>query len=770
MTPASWLAAMITPENDFEGAPLLRKEFTLEDGHGAVVKATLRATALGVYEASINGVPAGPDVLSPGWSSYEWRLRHRSYDVTALIRPTTVIGVELGNGWYRGRLAWHGMSNLYGSELGFFGQLDIEFEDGHVQSVASDTSWQAGPSATTFNDLYDGQAIDARRLQQGWAEPGFVPGTGWTGVREVAFDAGRLADPVGPPVVRAGAVRPVEVFTSPSGKTLVDFGQNLVGWLRFTVQGEAGHAITIRHAEVLEDGELGVRPLRSAKATDTFILSGGQDSFEPTKTFHGFRYAEVTGWPGTLTADDLEAVVVHSDLERTGTFECSNELVNQLHRNIVWGLRGNFLDLPTDCPQRDERLGWTGDIAVFAPTAAYLYNVKGFLQDWLLDLAAEQKAQDGLVPITVPDVLKYCPQPAEFPAPESSALWSEASVWVPWALWEAYGDLSVLKNQYESMAAHTRRVEGLLSPAGLWDSGFQFGDWLDPDAAPDQPWAAKADTAVVATACMYRTARLTAQAAGLLGKYDDEASFDALAARVRNAFAEHYVAADGTISSDCTTVYALAIAFDVLLTPELREFAGNRLAELVRDNGYRVSTGFAGTPFITHALTDTGHVDEAYRLLLEEGCPSWLYPVTMGATTVWERWDSMLPDGTINPGEMTSFNHYALGAVADWMHKAIGGIRPLEPGYARLLIQPQPQPQPQPGEGIEWANTSLKTPHGEVRTAWKYDGGGFRLEATVPDGVAADVVLPDGARHGVTGGTHLFDCALAPAPGYEVSR
>ncbi|WP_314216042.1 family 78 glycoside hydrolase catalytic domain [Pseudarthrobacter equi] len=764
MTSASWLAAMITPENDFDGAPLLRKEFTLEEGHGAVVKATLRATALGVYEASINGVPAGPDVLSPGWSSYEWRLRHRSYDVTALIRPTTVIGVELGNGWYRGRLAWHGMSNLYGSELGFFGQMDIEFADGHVQSVASDASWQAGLSATTFNDLYDGQTIDSRRLQQGWAEPGFVPGTGWTGAREVAFDVGRLAEPVGPPVVRAGVVRPVEVFTSPGGKTLVDFGQNLVGWLRFTVQGEAGHTITIRHAEVLEEGELGVRPLRTAKATDTFILSGGQDSFEPTKTFHGFRYAEVTGWPGDLTEGDLEAVVVHSDLERTGTFECSNELVNQLHRNIVWGLRGNFLDLPTDCPQRDERLGWTGDIGVFAPTAAFVYDVKGFLQDWLLDLAAEQKAQDGLVPITVPDVLKYCPQPAEFPAPESSALWSEASVWVPWALWEAYGDLSVLENQYESMAAHTRRVEGLLSPAGLWDSGFQFGDWLDPDAAPDQPWAAKADTAVVATACMYRTAILTARAAGLLGKHDDEASFEALAARVRNAFAEHYVAADGTISSDCTTVYALAIAFDVLLTPELREFAGNRLAELVRDNSYRVSTGFAGTPFITHALTDTGHVDGAYRLLLEEGCPSWLYPVTMGATTVWERWDSMLPDGTINPGEMTSFNHYALGAVADWMHKAIGGIRPLEPGYSRVLIQPQP------GEGIDWASTSLKTPHGEVRTAWKYDDGGFRLEATVPDGVAADVVLPDGARHGVTGGTHHFEAALAPAPDYEVSR
>ena len=754
MTSAPWHAAMITPDNDFDGAPLLRKEFSLEEGHGAVVKATLRATAFGVYEAFINGARVADDVLSPGWSSYEWRLRYRSYDVTSLIKPATVIGVELGNGWYRGRLAWHGMSNLYGSELGFFGQLDIEFADGHVQCIASDTTWQAGPSATTFNDLYDGQTIDARRIQQGWAEPGFVAGAGWTGVRELAFDAERLAEPVGPPVVRAGVVKPAKVFISPSGKTLVDFGQNLVGWLRFSVQGEAGQAIIVRHAEVLEDGELGVRPLRSAKAADTFFLSGGRDSFEPTKTFHGFRYAEISGWPGELNEGDLEAVVVHSDLERIGTFECSNDLVNQLHRNVVWGLRGNFLDLPTDCPQRDERLGWTGDIAVFAPAAAYLYDVKGFLQDWLLDLAAEQKAADGLVPITVPDALKYCPQPAEFPAPESSALWSEASVWVPWALWEAYGDLEVLRNQYESMASHTRRVEGLLSPAGLWDSGFQFGDWLDPDAAPDQPWAAKADTGVVATACMYRTALMTAQAAGLLGKHDDEAHFAALAARVRTAFATNYVEADGTIRSDCTTVYALAIAFDLLGTPQLREFAGSRLAELVRDNGYRVSTGFAGTPFITHALTDTGHVDEAYRLLLEEGCPSWLYSVIMGATTVWERWDSMLPDGSINPGEMTSFNHYALGAVADWMHKAIGGIRPLEPGYARVLIAPQP------GEGIDWARTSLKTPHGEVRVAWTNDAGEFRLEATVPDGVAADVVLPGGARHRVTGGTHSFSAPL----------
>ncbi|WP_406634575.1 glycoside hydrolase family 78 protein [Pseudarthrobacter quantipunctorum] len=753
---APWQAAMITPAEDFDGAPFLRKEFQLAEGHGGVAWATLRATAFGVYEALINGVPVGEDVLSPGWSSYEWRLRYRSYDVTSLLGPTTVIGVSLGNGWYRGRLAWHGMSNLYGDKLGFFGQLDIEFEDGFVQSVASDSSWQSGPSGTTFNDLYDGQTIDARRNQPGWAEPGFDAGS-WAGVRALEFDAGRLAEPVGPPVVRTGVVNPVKVFTSPSGKTLVDFGQNLVGWLRFTVQGEAGQSITVRHAEVLEDGELGVRPLRSAKATDTFILSGGEDFFEPTKTFHGFRYAEISGWPGTLTEDSLEAVVVHSDLERTGTFECSNELVNKLHRNIVWGLRGNFLDLPTDCPQRDERLGWTGDIAVFAPTAAFLYDVKGFLQDWLLDLAAEQKAADGLVPITVPDALKYCPQPPEFPKLESSALWSEASVWVPWALWEAYGDTTVLENQYESMASHTRRVEGLLSDTGLWDTGFQFGDWLDPDAEPDKPWDAKADTGVVATTCMFRTAYITAQTARLLGRQADAEYFEQLAARVQASFLEHYVSGDGTIHSDCTTVYALAIAFGILPSRAHVDFAGERLAELVRKNDYRVSTGFAGTPFITHALTDTGHADEAYRLLLEEGCPSWLYPVTMGATTVWERWDSVLPDGTINPGEMTSFNHYALGAVADWMHKTVGGIKPLAPGYAKVLIAPVP------GQGIDWAKTSLKTPHGTIRVEWRLDDGAFHLEATVPEGVEADVVLPDGEPRTFQGGTHSFDHRIVAA-------
>jgi alpha-L-rhamnosidase len=750
---------MIAPDEDFGGAPLLRKEFTLAAGHGTPVRAILKATAFGVYEASINGRPVSDDVLSPGWSSYEWRLRYRSYDVTTLLGPVNVLGASLGNGWYRGNLSWNGNSAFYGQELGFFAQLEITYGDGFVQTIATDETWESGPSATTANDIYNGQSIDARLAGQDWCQPGFNAGS-WAGVHILELDTKRLTEPVGPPVVRQEVLKPVKIFRSPSGKTLLDFGQNLVGWLRFTVQGEPGQVITLRHAEVLEDGELGVRPLRTAQATDTFTLSGGVDFFEPTLTFHGFRYAEVSSWPGDLTEESIEAVVVHSALQRTGDFECSSALVNQLHRNIVWGLKGNFLDLPTDCPQRNERLGWTGDIAVFAPTAAFLYDVKDFLQDWLLDLAAEQKAANGLVPFTVPDILKYEEHPKEFPAPESTALWSEAAVWVPWALWEAYGDPAVLSTQYESMAAHTRRVEGLLSPNNLWDQGFQFGDWLDPDAASDQPWNSKADNGVVATACLFRTARIMADAAELLGRPEDAARFAGLAERVRTAFNAHYVTPDGTVRSDCTTVYALALAFEVL-DPGKRSYAAKRLSELVRKNDYRVSTGFAGTPFITWALSENGYVEDAYHLLLEEQCPSWLYPVTIGATTVWERWDSMLPDGTINPGEMTSFNHYALGAVADWMHKAIGGIRPLAPGYAKVLFAPRL------GQGIDWAKTSLASPHGTIRAEWHFTADGkCQLTATVPPGVAADVELPGSPRHSIGAGTHtLTSTAVMPAGG-----
>ncbi|MET0447143.1 MAG: family 78 glycoside hydrolase catalytic domain [Aeromicrobium sp.] len=518
----------IAPDQEFDGAPLLRREVRLDAGHGAVSSATLQLSALGVCEAWINGQPVSQDVLTPGWSSFEWRRRFAEYDVTALVGGESLaIGVALGNGWHRGRLGWTGRSAFYGDELGAHVDLLLRFEDGHEQRVVTDHAWRAGASATTANELYDGQSIDARRVLDGWAAPGFDDGA-WVGVHPVTTDA-TLEPYVGPAVRRQEELPVVETWLSPSGKRLVDFGQNLVGWLRVRVRGEAGTVITVRHAEVLENDELGTRPLRTAAATDRFTLSGGDDEFEPTFTFHGFRYAEIEGWPGDFDPAAVTAVVVHSDLRRTGTFRSSEPLLDKLHDNVVWGMRGNFLDVPTDCPQRDERLGWTGDIAAFAPTAVYLFDAQDFLRDWLRDLALEQQHQDGVVPYVVPDILKHGGMPEEFLPMDSTAVWSDAGVWVPWSIWQAYGDETVLAEQYDSMTAHVRRVGSLLSPTGLWDRGFQFGDWLDPDAPPENPAAAKADPGVVATICAYRSASLLATIATELGRTEDAAEFTALA-------------------------------------------------------------------------------------------------------------------------------------------------------------------------------------------------------------------------------------------------
>lgn len=747
-----WTARFITPDSEVAGAPRLRGETVLEAEHGEVVSAVLTATAHGVVEAWVNGAAASDELLTPGWSSYEWRLRYREWDVTDAVAAAdgVVIGLVVGNGWYRGRLAWAGGSGYYGTARAGFAQLRVRFADGHEQVFGTDATWRAGASETTADDLYDGQDIDARLRDDAWLRPGF-DATSWLGVRIVETDLDALEPYIGPPVRRQDRIAPVAVSLSPSGRTLVDFGQNLVGWVRTEVAGTAGATVTLRHAEVLEHGELGVRPLRSAKATDRFTLSGGVDVFEPTLTFHGFRYIEVEGWPGGIdalrTGGGLTAVVIHSDMPRIGTFACSDDLVNRLHANAVWGMRGNFVDVPTDCPQRDERLGWTGDLSAFAPSAAFLYDTEDFLRDWLRDLALEQAHADDLVPNVVPDVLKYIPMPAEFGEPDSTAIWSDAAVWVPWALWQAYGDRRVLVDQFASMTGHARRVRGKLSPEGLWDSGMQFGDWLDPDAAPDQPWAAKADPHVVATLCAFRTATLVAEVADVVGDQAASAEFRSMADAVRAGFTTHYLR-DGVIESDCATVYALAIVFGMLGDAD-REVAGERLAMLVAEAGYRISTGFAGTPFVTHALSQTGHTDAAYRLLLQTESPSWLYPVTMGATTIWERWDSMLPDGSINSGEMTSFNHYALGAVVDWLHTTVAGLSPLEPGYRRLLVAPQP------GGGLTWAEASLQTPHGPAAVRWELDGsGGLSVRAEVPPGTEAVVRLPGLAEVVVGPGIH----------------
>jgi alpha-L-rhamnosidase len=738
-----WTARFISPRTiGLAGmpSPLLRGLLEVPEGCGDVLQARLYITAHGAYRAEINGRRVGDDILTPGWTSYQHRLRYQTYDVTDLIRPGgNALDVQLGNGWFRGRLA--GRSARYGDRLALLAQLEVTTADGVRHVLATDESWIAGESGILADDLYDGQSTDLRRparLNDAAGSPDLV--------EVIEADLGTLVAPEGPPIRIIDVLPAVTVTTTPSGNTLVDFGQNLVGWVRLRTRGgSTGDQVVIRHAEVLEGGELSVRPLRTAKATDSYLLAGPQEvTLQPTFTFHGFRYAEVTG-VAELSADDVEAVVIGSDLHRTGWFTSSHDLLNRFHDNVVWGMRGNFVDVPIDCPQRDERLGWTGDIQVFSPAACFLFDCAGLLSSWLADLAVDQQP-DGSVPYVVPDVFG-----TRGPA---AAAWGDAATIVPWVIYHRFGDLGLLARQLPSMRAWVDRLAGLAHADGVWKGGFQFGDWLDPTAPPDAPHAAKADSDVIATAYLARSAEIVGHAAALLG--DDAAArqYADLALRTRTAFAREYVTGGGRVMSDAQTVYVLALEWALLPDAYQRARAGQRLADLVRTSAFRIGTGFVGTPLIADALTNAGQISVAYRLLLQTGVPSWLYAVTMGATTVWERWDAMLPDGSVNSSEMTSFNHYALGAVADWLHRRVAGLAPAAPGYREIEIRPAP------GPGLASASARHSTPYGEASVSWTRDGGRLTAAVTVPVGVTAFVQLPgwaDGVRVGH--GSHTFEVA-----------
>ncbi|MGY4859587.1 family 78 glycoside hydrolase catalytic domain [Cryobacterium sp. AP23] len=753
LSPADWVAPFIAvdpgaapsgSDPDDRGTTRFRTELTAGPG---LVSAVLSATGHGIYQAVINGQVVGDEVLTPGWTSYDDRLTFQSYDVTALLREgENVLGATVADGWYRERFGFDGnFEQGYPGPRALSVQLRLQYADGRVDTHVTDNGWAAsdvGP--VTRAGIYPGESFDARLDDAALVDPGtaFPHPLPVTVLGADLANPARLTPSFAPPVRRIEHVAVQTVSTSPSGATLLDFGQNLVGWLELDIDAPAGHTVTLRHAEVLENGELGVRPLRFAKATDHFTGDGqGLRSWSPAFTFHGFRYAEVSNWPGTFDAGSIRAVVVHNDMVRTGHLTTSNPKLNQLHQNVVWGMRGNFLSLPTDCPQRDERLGWTGDIQVFTPTASYLYDVSGFLGSWLRDVDADQRRANGVVPFVVPNPLPMTPMAA--------AAWGDAGTLVPDALFARYGDRAALATQYESMRAWVDVVDGLAGPDHLWTGGFQFGDWLDPSAPPENPAAAKTDPDIVATAYFFRSTSRLAAAAEVLGHAADAERYAALAAGIRVAFVNEYVTPAGRMLSDAHTAYALALGFGLLTDPALVEKAGTRLAELVRSHGYRIGTGFVGTPLICDALCLGGQSAVAYRLLLEEGCPSWLYPVAMGATTIWERWDSMLPDGSINPGEMTSFNHYALGAVADWMHRAIGGIAPAEPGSRVTLVEPIL------GGGLTSASASLDAGYGPVTVDWTLTGGSFALTVAVPPNTTAIVRLPGAADTVTVGsGTH----------------
>ncbi|MGF3057100.1 family 78 glycoside hydrolase catalytic domain [Microbacterium sp. YY-01] len=739
--------ANANPLTDTRRPAIVRRDFTVRPG---LTRARLYVTAHGIYEVEINGARIDDHALAPGWTTYHERLRYYTHDITEALRNgDNAIGAWLGDGWYRGRLGWRGgHRNLYGTDQSLLAQLELHYDDGTVERVVTDTSWRAADSPIISSSLYDGEHYDARVMRElrGWSEPGFDDSQ-WYRVVAAHRDPATLVAPEGPPVRCTQEVAPVEVITTPSGARVLDFGQNLVGRVRLRATAPEGTTVVLRTAEVMQEGELYQRPLRDAKSTDTYIFAGdGEEEWEPRFTFHGFRYVEVDGWHGDLDADvaagALVARVYHSDMERTGWFESSDPLVNRLHENVVWSMRGNFVDIPTDCPQRDERLGWTGDIQVFAPTATFLYDVSGFLSTWLKDLAVEQ-LPDGTVPWYVPVI----PADTMWTPIRPGAAWGDAATLTPWAVYERYGDEGVLNEQYESAKKWVDLVADIAGDDLLWNTGYQLGDWLDPDAPPHDPADAKTDRYLVASGYFARSTQALADFARVLGRSGDADNYSALAARVREAFTRAYVHDDGTMTSDAQTAYALALSFD-LIPHELREAVGARLAELVDAADGKISTGFVGTPLVSDALTTTGHTDAAYKLLLNREAPGWLYAVLNGGTTIWERWDSMRPDGTVNPGGMTSFNHYALGAVADWLHRTVAGLAPAAPGYRRIRFAPQP------GGGLTSASAAHETPYGRAAIEWTIIDATFTVTVEVPTGTTAELVLPDGTAHELTSGAH----------------
>jgi alpha-L-rhamnosidase len=734
---ADWTARPVTVPSDRGRAeagpvPLVRREFELT---AEPVSARLYVTALGVHRTSLNDRSVGDELLEPGWTSYPGRLLYATHDVTALLQAgRNVLSAAVGDGWYRGNLGWEGVRNFYGDALALLAQLEVTCADGSTVIVGTDASWRGGYGAVRAADLYDGCDVDLRAEPAGWHSAGFDD-TGWEAVDTLPLPEG-LGQRAHPPVRVLEVIEPA-VTPLPDGILSVDTGQNLTGWLRLRVTGPAGARVTVRHAEVLDErGRLITTLLRSARATDSYVLAGGTVELEPEFTFHGFRYAEIEAAP-EVTVDRVEVAVVASDLRRTGEFSCSDPRVDQLFSNVIWSQRDNFLSIPTDCPQRDERLGWTGDIMAFAPTAAANFDSRAFLDSWLTDVGLEQRPSGG-VPMVVPDCLSF-----EFPAPlpkaDGAAGWADAATVVPTALFRAAGSRDLLRRHFRLMQRWVDYVAGLLGEDGTWSGYMQLGDWLDPNAPPEQPFRSITDSDYVATAFVAHSARLLAQACRELGADEGAQRYAALGDRVARAAWGKWAEHARTTQTGC----ALAIEFGLAPAQE-RAGVGEALAALVRANGGRVGTGFLGTPFVLPALTATGHLGAAYQLLLNEDCPGWLYQVGHGATTTWERWDGILPDGTVHPGDMadgsamSSFNHYAYGAVASWLYESVAGLAPAAPGYREIRIAPQP------GGGLARASAAIETEYGRASVGWSLTGPVLTVDVELPPGTTGRFTTPAG--------------------------
>jgi len=745
LSPSDWKAQWIEPilKEDpkvSNPCPMLRKAFMLK---GPVRSARAYVTCHGLYEIQINGQRVGDQVFTPGWTAYDKRLQYQSYDVTGLVRAgDNAVGATLGDGWFRGRLMGGPGRNLYGNTLALLAQIEVTYEDATCDVIVTDATWKAATGPILASDIYDGETYDARLETQGWTQPGFDD-SGWSGVKVAGYSKDVLVAPVGPPVRCIEEIRPIKILKTPAGQTVVDMGQNMVGWIRVKVKGPAGAEVVLQHVEVLDKtGNVYVANLRTAKQTDRYTLKGsdGPEVFEPHFTFHGFRYVAVQAWPGEPSLDDLTGVVIHSDITPTGTFECSNPMLNQLQHNIQWGQKGNFLDVPTDCPQRNERLGWTGDAQVFARTACFNADVAGFYTKWLADLAADQKA-NGAVPHVIPDVLSRGQATGG-----ASAGWADAAVVVPWTVYLCYGDRRILEREYPSMKAWVDYMAGRAGERGLWTQDYTYGDWLAFATNRSDYPGATTDKDLICQAYFARSTDLVQRTAAVLGKTEDARRYADLLKRIKAVFQREFVTSNGRLVSNTQTAYALALAFD-LLPDSQRPAAAKRLAQDV-DRFKHITTGFLGTPVICQVLSDYGYLDQAYMLLNRKDYPSWLYPITRGATTIWERWDGIKPDGSFQDEGMNSFNHYAYGAIGQWLYAVVAGIEldPQQPAYRHVLVQPQP------GGGLSSAVASLDSMYGRIRSAWQIKDGRMQIDVAIPPNTTAAVTLPHVQEGTVTEG------------------
>jgi len=784
--PADWRASFIEPAEEQDPlqrhpAALFRREF---DAPRKVTRARLYATAHGIYEARINGALVTDALFMPGFTVYDRRLQYQTFDVTSLLREgSNCIGVIVTDGWYRGSHGSHQKTNSFGTQLGFLAQLEFVFDDGSIEIVTTDPDWRSGSGSIRLCDLHLGARIDAALEPAGWDQIGFDAAS-WRPVRVVAHDLGRLVAQEGPLSRVIEEIPGIALLKTPSGATVVDFGQNIAGHVRFSIYGERGAEIQMLPFEVLDHtgnpcfgttvlpDEYGGRKYNLQKHRWTFRLSGnGLDRFEVRHTYAGFRYVLVEGWPGPLHPADVIACVAHSDMAQTGSFECSDARVNRLQENIAWSLRGNFVEIPTDCPNR-EKAGWTGDMYNFIATATLNRDVSGITRRWMKDVVADQdKRGEGRVTCVSPNTRTYREGVAER---DGCAGWADAIAKVPWSLYQAYGDPGILAESYpailafidfcESRARQVGRAtyfvpKRLLNPwhwarhRHLITAGVQYGDWFRPGENLLLRYLLNQifPPALEVNAIYARTLEMGAEIAAVLGKIDEAQRLRKRHAEVVEAFRAEFLRRGGRLTLDEQQAYVLALAFD-LLPEAARQGAANRLAELIAANGYRLKTGFVSTPHLLPQLTRFGQHALAGKLLLQEERPSWLYEVKRGATTVWESWDGIAEDGRVIPA---SQNHFSLGAAGEWLFTDLGGIQAVEAGYRRLRIAPRPI------DGLTSCACSLETPYGLVKVRWQVEGRAFALEVGIPPNTRAEIFLPNGERRDVGSGPRRFTAPLA---------